>query len=222
MAQMLFKWMIVSLVLSSIVILGIVLFPYNTSDIEAFMTAPENCGGDCLLGVQPGISTVGETMSHLREHPWVSEVRQFAPGNGFSRIAWDWSGEQPSVIDASREGRMTFYWVDEFTYRQQISDRLIETITIHTHMRMYSLQTVLGDTNSGAVSFRPGGNLAYTITYDIPGGVTNLYAEFSCPLYMMQYWDARARITMTIGRMDGTFIHPMYLPEVCENGTIDY
>ena len=81
-------------------------------------------------------------------------------------------------------------------FRQQISDRPIETITIYTHIRIYSIQAVLGETDSGAVSFRPGGNLAYTVTYDIQGGVTNLYAEFACPLHMMHYWDARTRITM--------------------------
>ena len=212
--------MILCLALSVSLVLTIRLFPYDNSAIENFIIAPENCGGDCLLGIQPGISTVGETMTHMRDHPWVGEVRQIAPGNGFSRISWDWSGQQPGVIDASREGRMTFYWVDEFSFRQRISDRTIETITIHTRIRMYSLQTVLGETDSGAVSFRPDGNLAYTVTYDVPGGVTNLYAEFTCPLHMMQYWSAKARITMTIGRMDGRFVHPINLPEICEDGTI--
>lgn len=87
----------------------VIAIPYDDSEIQAFMMASENCGGTCLLGIQIGTTTVSETMNRLHQHSWVGEVRQIAPGNGYGQITWTWSGQQPSIVNVSRDGRATFY-----------------------------------------------------------------------------------------------------------------
>ena len=188
----------------------------DDQDVLAFIQATENCGGTCLLGIQPGISTVGETMNILREHTWVQDVRQNAAGNGFAVISWTWSGEQPRLIDTSREGRITFYWDDEDPAKIGLDNTRIETITVYTHIRMYSLQYWLGETDNGDASLRPNGDLGYRVSYKITGGMINLITQMPCPANLFTYWNSHARITVSIGRGVNQYVNLMDMMKVCE------
>ena len=63
------------------------------------MLAAENCGGSCVLGIQPGKTRVGDAMRQLQSLSWVSDIQENAPGNGYAQINWGWSGSQPASID---------------------------------------------------------------------------------------------------------------------------
>jgi hypothetical protein len=74
-------------------------------------------------------------MRQLQSNRWVSDVQQNAAGNGYAQISWGWSGQQPAIIDTTRQGRLTFYWVDENVI--QLDDAVVETVTLYTNMRHY-------------------------------------------------------------------------------------
>jgi hypothetical protein len=205
MILLLLRWMLLLISGLMTAIIGVRMMPYSDSPLAAFMTAPENCGGTCLLGVRAGTTRVSEAMIFLRQHSWVSEVSQNIPGTGYAQITWTWSGQQPQVIDASREGRITFYWDNE-AGTPELVDAIIETITIYTHLRMYSLHQWLGEADSGSATIRPDGNLSYAITYAIRGGMMNLTGEMPCPVNPLTYWNARTRLTMSIGRSSSSYV----------------
>jgi len=192
----------------------ILIYPYKDTQAQDFMSAEENCGGLCLLGIQPGKTRVGETMKQLQTHAWVRDLRQDASGNGYSTISWEWSGNQPAVIDPTRQGRITFYWVDEDIIR--LEESVIETITIYTRIPHYSLQEWLGETEGGAATSRPDGKLGYSVLYDIEGGILNLYAEMRCPFSLIDYWNTKTRITLSIGRSNSEFVQLTELSHSCK------
>ena len=180
------------------------------------MNAGENCGGSCLLGIQPGITRVGDAMRWLQSNVWVGDVEQSAPGNGYAQIIWGWSGQQPASIDDSRQGRITFFWDDENVI--PLDDAVIETITVYTRMRHFSLQNVLGKSDGGSATFRPDGKLGYSVLYDIQGGMLNFTSNWLVPSTLMVYWNAPTRITLSIGRSHTGYVRPAQLAGVCAVG----
>ena len=177
------------------------------------MSAVENCGGSCLLGIQPGITHTGAALRQLQSHPWVGAVQQNAPGNGYAQISWEWSGQQPAVVDDTQQGKITFYWDDDNVI--PLNDTVVETVTVYTTMRHYSLQKLLGESDGSSATLRPDGKLGYSVLYDIPRGILNLYVETDCPFNLMRYWNARARMTLSIGRNHTGSVDPTRLASAC-------
>lgn len=188
--------------------------PNEDTRARDFMSAPENCGGFCLLGIQPGKSRVGAASRILGSHSWVNDVRLDATGNGYATMSWGWSGHQPSAIDPNKRGRITFFWVDEDVI--PLEDSLVETVTVYTTLRHYSLYEWLGETHAGTTSFRPDGKLGYSVTYDIQGGILNLYIETSCPFDLIRYWNTPTRITLSVGHSNTGFIPQTQLARFCK------
>jgi hypothetical protein len=191
----------------------LLVLPHEDTQAQDFMSAVENCGGFCLLGIRPGKTRAGETIQHLETHPWVTDVQQNATGNGYSTISWQWNGRQPDVIDETKRGRATFYWVDENVI--PLNDSVIETVTVYTKIRHFSLHTWLGEADSGSATFRPDGKLGYSVFYDLQGGILNLNVEIACPFSLMSYWNTQTRITLSIGRATAGFVHPGQLTSIC-------
>jgi len=209
-----FRVLLYTMSLLSLLIILILLQPYEYSQAQEFIGGMENCGGSCLMGIQPGKTRVGDTMRWLQSHEWVHDLRQDATGNGFSTISWGWNGNQPTVIDQTRRGRITFYWVDEDVI--QLDDSIVETVTVYTKIPHFLLQQWMGETNGGEATARPDGKLGYSVLYDIEGGTLNLYIETPCPFSLMGYWNSRTRITLSIGRLNAGFVEPTQLHDFCQ------
>jgi hypothetical protein len=201
--------------LSIILLVGAEAIAPIDNHLDSFMIAMENCGGVCLFSIQPGKTTVGETMTHLRDHIWVGDVNQNAPGNGYAQITWEWSGQQPNSIDDNRQGRVTFYWDVEDTSGLTLRDSIVETVSVYTHVRMYSFQERLGKTEKGNVNNRADGTLGYTAIYDIPGSMISVVAEMRCPVTIVSYWNARARMMVSVGRSDSPYVDPSEMVQMC-------
>ena len=77
----------------------------------------------------------------------------------------DGADNSPPASTTSRRGRITFYWDDENVI--PLDDAVVETMTIYTHMRHFSLQNVLGESDGGSATFRPDGKIGYSVLYDI-------------------------------------------------------
>lgn len=213
--MLLIKTISLLMIVFMIIIFSIIAMPYNDSSIQQFMTSTENCGGACLLGIQPGATTVGEAMQHLSNHTWISDLRLNAPGNGFAQITWEWSGQQPNVIDDSKRGRITFYWIEEDT-RIELNSSILETVTVYTRIRIYSLYTFLGETQMGTALIRPDGQLGYSVIYDMPrGNILILSSEMSCPVNMQTYWHARTRLLLSVGYGSHEFVSVADVVNLC-------
>lgn len=110
---------------------------------------------------------------------------------------------------------LPFIWEDDDRLGPSLSDAIIETVTVYTHIRMYILQTQLGGGATGTAGLRPDGNLGYSVGYNISGGMINLTAEMPCPVDLLIYWNAKIRLTMSIGRANSPFVNMSDMMQVC-------
>jgi len=187
----------------------------DISPAEILMTTTENCVDRCLLNIRPSKSTVLESMNLLENHPWVNDIIQIASGNGYAQISWGWSGKQPFVIDENKRGRLTFYYDDEDPAEISVNDSIVETVTLYTHIPIYSFQDWFGETNLGSVNNRLDGRLGYIVYYKVPDGIITLSAEMICPATIVSYWNATSRITVSMGNSKDPYINPSDLIQLC-------
>jgi hypothetical protein len=193
----------------------VITLPDHESQLQDFMTLPENCTGPCLLGIRPGRMTVHETMRILEAHPWVEGVRLSASGSGYGQIRWGWSGQKPDVIDESYAGRITFYWDIDDPNPPSLDNTVIQTISIQTYLRMYSLQNWYGMPNSGTTNLRADMKLGYSAGYHNPGTTISLSSMMPCPVSLLSYWNARTLITVSIGWGTSTYTPPFDMVRMC-------
>lgn len=196
--------------------LGIIfmrLIPSDTSQALKLLSAPENCLDLCFMGIYPGISTVGEAMLQLQDHAWVGNSELSAPGYGYAQIEWTWSNQHPDLIDDSYKGRMTFYYDDKNA--PALADSLIQTITIYTKIRMFDLQDWYGSPNFGMASVQSDNNLIYSAAYNVNNGMIGVSTLMPCPVNLMSYWNAPARIVFSIGHGSSDFILPPEMVKLC-------
>jgi hypothetical protein len=188
---------------------------YDESQLQAFMTASENCTGPCLLGIRPSKVTVNDTMQILESHPWVESARLSASGNGYGQIRWQWSGQQPAMIDASYAGRITFYWETDDPNPPSLDNTIIQTISIQTYLRMYSLQDWYGMPNSGTTNLRADMVLGYSAGYHNPGTTISVSSIMPCPVNFLSYWNTRTLITVSIGWGTSIYTPPFEMVKLC-------
>ncbi len=211
-------------VLLTLPILAIHSQPIDYRDLSAFLTAPANCAAPCFMGIKPGVTSVGATMNILRAHTWVRDIRVDAYGEnaasafGYAEINWDWSGQHPALIDATQPGRISFLWDRESQNNLgSINAATIETITIQTTIHMDRARLWYGTPDSGQVSERPNQQIAYASGYHFssPPGMIQLSAQLPCPADWLSYWNARAKIEMTVYLATTATVSPSNLIDAC-------
>lgn len=189
--------------------------PPDNTDVPALLTPSADCPAPCFLGVRPGDTTVADAITLLRAHEWIGEARVNAPGNGYADIRWTWSGQQPDLIDITRPARMTFYWSAEDPVLERPEEARIDLISFYTTIRMHNAQTWYGDPDSGAANFRLDDMLGYSAAYHNAGSTLGLSTAMPCPLTLLTYWEARVKITMTIGQGNSQFVPLPDLMQIC-------
>jgi hypothetical protein len=203
----------------TVLVRGIRALPFDDPLVEIFTTAPEFCNGLCVLDIVPNITTVGESMSILENHTWVTNIRRNAGGLGYAEILWDWTGQQPQWIDSSHGGQVTFFWISRDSSNQElINEVLIQTVTVYTEISMYSLIQWYGipHTSFGGTQFsESGADLVYSAMYNMPRGSVKLSTNMACPATLLSYNVALARFTLTIERGAGEVNSPMDIINSC-------
>lgn len=190
--------------------------PQADPALSAFFTPPATCEALCLLGLRPGITTVGEALEGLRAHDWVAEAELNATGRGYGDIKWTWSGQQPAFINAAHPGRITFYWdQDEEANRRRLSEMPIELVSVYTHFRIHEVQTWFGQPITGAAVQNVESNLNYSAGYFNAYGMMDLSTVVSCPANLMTFWDATAKITLSRWRGGGDYLPPAEAMRLC-------
>jgi hypothetical protein len=71
----------------------------------ALVLTHENCLTPCLLGIEPGQTSLGEALSRLKASGWAAEVHVH---EGLELVTWEWSGQQPAVIDGTTTPSMSY------------------------------------------------------------------------------------------------------------------
>lgn len=205
-------------VLATLLVLAIITIhtlPYEDTQLITFISAAENCGGSCLLGIRAGKTTVSQAMAHLYESAWVNEVNLSAGGTGYGQIRWSWSGAQPAIIDTVHDGRLTFYWDREENIEREVGDSRVETISIYTSLRLDSLRTWFGQPDSGTASFRLDADLGYSAAYHDAGTTLSFSTILPCPINWMSYWNAHTKITMSMGSGTSQYVTPTEIVKIC-------
>jgi hypothetical protein len=86
------------------VVIGLIrLQPFDNTKFRAVLM-PDDCASPCFMGIQPGVTTLRETLVALERHPWATNIENETTITGYRIIMWDWSGEQPPWIDATQKG----------------------------------------------------------------------------------------------------------------------
>ena len=90
--------------------------PYDDSELQAFLAPIDDCVGMCFMGIQPGQTTATEAMALLEIHEWVADIQVIRLQNQsrnplphFGGLSWEWTGQQPALIDAQQRGYIEIY-----------------------------------------------------------------------------------------------------------------
>lgn len=210
-------FVIASLILT--VVLAGIIFTHPSTDIEStiikFTQSQDNCTELCLMGIYPGITTIGEVMPILREHTWVIDPVVFAPGTGYGQITWTWSGYQPAFIDPRVEGRITFFWENRDPNAPQLTDVVVQTVSIQSTIRMFHLQRWYGIPQSGTGTRQTDNTLFYSIRYHQQEGSIIVSSIIPCPANLTSYWNAFGRVSVSIERSTNNYVLPIDMVNMC-------
>ena len=189
--------------------------PRNNDSVLDLLSGVNDCLQPCFLGIRPGVTTVDEALSILQLHDWVAEARMNASGQGFGQIRWGWSGSQTQLIDDGYEGRITFYWDADDPLYERPGEVTVDTLLLHTRMRMYDAQAWFGAPDSGTLNFSFDENLQYSAAYHRHAASLRLSTTVHCPATWMSYWHARADMMLTIGYGSTTYMEPPEMLGMC-------
>ena len=189
--------------------------PTRHDDLNVLLMPPDGCEPPCFVGIRPGRTTVDEALTVLQTHEWISEPRMSAPGNGFSLINWQWSGLQPDLINDTLPGRLTFYWDEEDPTVAAPGLARVETISIHTWIRMSKAQSWYGEPDSGTASYYPDEDVRYTAGYNLPSGTVQLATVMNCPVNWLTYWDSYTRLQFSIGHGISDYVPSESVVQLC-------
>lgn len=183
--------------------------------VNELLASQQDCDTVCLFLISPGRTTVGQAKTYLKNHDWIVDVRESAPGTGYAQVSWDWSGTQPDVIDASRLGKLTFVWDDDDPEQTTINESIVETISIYTHAGIYLFERHYGTALNGSVNDQLEGILGYAVYYNRSGSNIALHIDIPCPVSLAKYWSASVRLTLSIGQTKGQYVPPVDMIKMC-------
>ncbi len=159
-----------------------VLSPEQRS-LAAVTATQTDCAPPCWLGIQPGVSTIGEATAALAAHPWVADYRvnrTIALESGY--LFWTWSGAQPDTIDGGKEGVLWF------------EDRRVIWLQVATRIPFGAFWQEYGPPSSSstwhvelttAQTFHRAHYSAHALLVEF---------DVACPARVQPYWSAAVRL----------------------------
>jgi hypothetical protein len=96
-------WLILTFFIMALLMLALVALRAGPADDEGLKSLlfPSTCSTPCFIGIQPGVTAIGDARALLENHPWVMEVELVFAGpdaiieNRDGRLHWRWNGRQP-------------------------------------------------------------------------------------------------------------------------------
>jgi hypothetical protein len=157
--------------------------PYDDSELRAFLFA-DTCATPCFMGIQLGVTTTQEAFNLLARHPWVKDVTQhyWFSGPRSSLFSWSWSGQQPTLIDATAPG----------IYSTQ--DNIVDIVQVPTTIPLGAIW-LHNRPEIGTIATEPG-EMSYSAIYF--EGTLEVKTVMLCPLKVGTFWQSRAQIQLDI------------------------
>ena len=202
-------------IISLLLIAVVGALPADDSGLDGLFAPPSDCPIPCFLGIRPGTSRVADALHILQSHEWIDTPRIIVSGRGQAVIRWDWSGQQPASIDPAYPGRLTFYWNPADEPTSIPDDSLVETISIQTRARVDNVQRWFGAPDAGTAARRLDHKVEYWAVYNSPESILSLSTMLPCPIDLLDYWNARATIIMSIGQVHSSFVSLPDLMKTC-------
>lgn len=152
--------------------------PVDDAPLRALLLPPD-CPAPCLLGIQPGITTMREARDQLSQHPWIASAE---PSSGFIDLYWN--GSQPAFINTSPP---SYIW----------GDAVVERVRIYTRLPLAEIQLLLGLPPAGAIrrTTTPRG-MRHNIFYPRLGLEVSSFAV--CPVQAAAIW--RSPVVLQVDR----------------------
>jgi hypothetical protein len=184
-----FPRLIITLIVTISLLLAVVVTlihsqPFDDGGFQALIFA-DNCSSSCLLGIQPGVTTITEARNLLEKHhlvsEWIEPVNQQADPN-FALLHWRWSNNRPALLTG--------------TNASLIYDRktgLVITFgEMQTRLPLGEILVMLGQPRlgyiSGGFNDRDGAILTHVVDYT--RHQLNLISTVQCPMTVRGLWDA--------------------------------
>ncbi len=95
---------VVGLFMFSAVLLLMRAQPYEYTRQQIFVA--DGCTAACLVGIQPGVTSVEDAVTLLEDSGWVSQVDNRTINNVSGYISWKWSDQKPDWINGNIEGEI--------------------------------------------------------------------------------------------------------------------
>lgn len=188
---------------------------YERNPVAILTVIQDHCVRVCLFDIEPGKTSVQQARTLLQNHDWIADVREFAPGTGYAHISWGWSGKQPTIIDASQRGKLTFVWDDDDPLDAQIGDAIVEAINFYSNAGIFLFQDWYGETTIGSVNVQVEGVIRYAVYYNRSGSHIGFHIDMLCPTSFVKYWWATTRITLSVGQIRSSYITPLDMINMC-------
>ena len=203
MTQALSKFAFILLLFSSLSILATQIFASDHDYIESIADdfgSIEGCEFACFMGIQARSMTSDEVLATLENHAWVGD--DIYEGEGF--FVWQWSGEQPEIIDSKVPGVV-----------QMHRRGFVQYILIETHATLYELQTALGQPSAGILNWGYDA-FSYRIIYFDRG--MKIMASANCPVEAFEIPTSRTTIIWERplrGELNRTYAPPRWNIPLC-------
>ncbi|MBZ0293420.1 MAG: hypothetical protein K8L99_12710 [Anaerolineae bacterium] len=169
---------------------------YNESysqRLRAFLNTPPDCPQPCFLGIYPGL-TPSDMLDILKHNPWVAELDTRRSSLGIATISWNWSGQQPTFIDASETGGI------------ELASNRLDYVFVHTAFSFGDLWLALGAPQKGIAA-------QYHLA-DYPAHYFSLRTLASC----RNFWRSRGTLIIKDQFMPTDYDLPQVRRQVCQRG----
>ncbi len=154
--------------------------PYDDHNLKTWVM-PDDCSAPCIMGIQPGITTMLEAVQILRKNTWISQVIPLSNEQRPSQIWWLWNENAPNFLKKggrSSDGQISATLGDKVGF-----------VSFDTTLEMGDIPLVLGTPDQDAIVL--GVPLVIPPAPDIPVLVELWYLKHhlwatgrqSCPYY---------------------------------------
>jgi hypothetical protein len=132
--------------------------PLDDGVLRALLQPPADCPMPCFMGIRPGVSAIDEALAILESHEWVERIEFRRPEGSYAHFYMvTWSGQQPELIDAEKNGVIVSVY--NFRLRQRIVRNF--RIPLRAAITLGDLYSALGKAPTTAVEAFYGGGAVF-------------------------------------------------------------
>jgi len=169
-----------------VLILALRLLPNDDTSIRTLLLPPNGCPAPCFMNIRAGVTNMVEASAIVKTHTWSKSLPfLLKPINDMSTrfILWQWSGQQPALVDTHRQGQI------RFNGNQAVG------VIVQTTIPLGEVWLALGATDKGRLALselRPNSDVTLTAVYP----AESLLVRVTVPAHSPQtaLWSSRVEI----------------------------